>query len=322
MRSRGRLLVWVRRRGTDAWLHGARPVRKLAPVESIGRGAHESGALARKRRPRTIGRMSFIALTVAGSDPSGGAGLQADLKTFQRHGVYGCAVVSLITVQNTRGVQRVVPIDPELVGAQLDAVMEDFAVHAWKTGALGTREIVEAVAERASRARAAALVVDPVMISKHGAPLIDADARLALVHKLLPHCALVTPNLHEAEALSGRPVVSLADAREAARAIAGLGPRAVLVKGGHLEGAPTDVLWADGILHELPGVRIETRHTHGTGCTLSAAITARLARGESMVAACVAAKAWLAEALRTAPGLGAGVGPVNHDVDPAAFPAS
>lgn len=265
--------------------------------------------------------MHPVALTVAGSDPSGGAGLQADLKTFQRHGVYGCAVVSLITVQNTRGVTRVVPLDPVLVGEQLDAVFDDLPPRAWKTGALGTRDIVEAVAARAARLSSsdARLVIDPVMISKHGAPLIDEPARLELVRSLLPHCALVTPNLHEASAMSGRTVETLADVREAARAIAALGARAVLVKGGHLEGAPVDVLYENGIFHELAGARIETRHTHGTGCTLSAAITARLARGEPLRAACTAAKAWLAEALRTAPGLGSGVGPVNHDVDPARF---
>ena len=171
-------------------------------------------------------------LAFSASDPTGGAGLQADLKTFARHGVYGCAVVSLITVQNTRGVSRVVPLDAELVGAQLDAVLEDVPPQAWKTGALGTRDIVEAVAIRAARLRStgsAQLVIDPVMISKHGASLIDEPARVALVRLLLPHCALVTPNLHEAAALSGRVVESLADAREAARAIAALGPQAVLV---------------------------------------------------------------------------------------------
>ena len=232
--------------------------------------------------------------------------------------MYGCAVVSLITVQNTRGVTRVVPLDAELVGAQLDAVLEDVPPRAWKTGALGTVAIVEAVAARAARLADSgpALVVDPVMISKHGASLIDEPARLALVRALLPHCALVTPNLHEAAALSGRRVETLAEARDAARAIAALGPRAVLVKGGHLDGEPVDVLFAEGVLHELRGARVDTRHTHGTGCTLSAAITARLALGRPLLEACAGAKGWLAEALRTAPGLGAGVGPVNHDVDP------
>ncbi len=258
--------------------------------------------------------MIDVALTVAGSDPSGGAGLQADLKTFHQHGVYGCAVVTLITAQNTRGVTRVVPLEAALVGEQLDAVLEDVPPRAWKTGALGSRAVVEAVAARAVAlaARGVPLVVDPVMISKHGAPLIDDAARLALVRALLPHCALVTPNVHEAEALGGLPVRTPEDARRAAAAIAALGPRAVLVKGGHLEGAPTDFLYVGGAVHALHGERVETRHTHGTGCTLSAAITARLARGESLRDACAGAKRWLHDALVTAPGIGSGFGPVNH----------
>jgi hydroxymethylpyrimidine/phosphomethylpyrimidine kinase len=258
--------------------------------------------------------MTDVALTVAGSDPSGGAGLQADLKTFHQHGVYGAAVVTLVTVQNTRGVARVVPLEAALVGEQLDAVLDDVPPRAWKTGALGSRAVVEAVAARAARyaSHGVPLVVDPVMISKHGAPLIDGDARDALVRALLPHCALVTPNVHEAEALAGFPVRSLEDARRAAEAIASLGPRAVLVKGGHLEGAPTDLLFAEGRADALAGERIDTPHTHGTGCTLSAAITARLALGATLIEACAGAKRWLADALRTAPGVGSGIGPVNH----------
>jgi hydroxymethylpyrimidine/phosphomethylpyrimidine kinase len=258
--------------------------------------------------------MIDVALTVAGSDPSGGAGLQADLKTFHQHGVYGAAVVTLVTVQNTRGVARVVPLDAALVGEQLDAVLDDVPPRAWKTGALGSRAVVEAVAERAARfaRRGVPLVVDPVMISKHGAPLIDDDARGALVRALLPHCALVTPNVHEAEALAGFAVRTLADAGRAAEAIAAKGPRAVLVKGGHLEGAPTDLLFDGHSLHALPGERIDTPHTHGTGCTLSAAITARLAQGATLRDACAGAKQWLGDALRTAPGVGGGIGPVNH----------
>jgi hydroxymethylpyrimidine/phosphomethylpyrimidine kinase len=258
--------------------------------------------------------MIDVALTVAGSDPSGGAGLQADLKTFHQHGVYGAAVVTLVTVQNTRGVARVVPLEAALVGEQLDAVLDDVSPRAWKTGALGSRAVVEAVAARAAAfaGRGVPLVVDPVMISKHGAPLIDDDARDALVRALLPHCALVTPNVHEAEALAGFAVRTLADARRAAETIAAKGPRAVLVKGGHLEGAPTDLLFDGHSEHALPGERIDTPHTHGTGCTLSAAITARLAKGETLRDACAGAKQWLAEALRTAPGVGGGIGPVNH----------
>jgi hydroxymethylpyrimidine/phosphomethylpyrimidine kinase len=252
-----------------------------------------------------------IALTIAGSDPSGGAGMQADLKTFHQHGVYGAGVVTLLTVQNTRGVYRVQALAPDLVAEQLAAVLDDVPPHAAKTGALGSAAVVEAVAERLART-GFPLVVDPVMVSKHGAPLMDEDAQRALVERLLPRATLLTPNAPEAAALWGREVRTLAQAREAARAIAALGPRAVLVKGGHLEGDPVDVLFAEGNLLEIPSERVQTTQTHGTGCTYSAAITARLAGGESVAEAVRAAKRWLTEALRTAPGIGAGIGPVNH----------
>jgi hydroxymethylpyrimidine/phosphomethylpyrimidine kinase len=252
-----------------------------------------------------------IALTIAGSDPSGGAGMQADLKTFHQHGVYGAGVVTLLTVQNTRGVYRVQALAPDLVAEQLAAVLDDVPPHAAKTGALGSAAVVEAVAERLART-GFPLVVDPVMVSKHGAPLMDEDAQRALVERLLPRATLLTPNAPEAAALWGREVRTLAQAREAARAIAALGPRAVLVKGGHLEGDPVDVLFAEGTLLEIPSERVQTTQTHGTGCTYSAAITARLAKGESVAEAVRAAKRWLTEALRTAPGVGGGIGPVNH----------
>lgn len=258
--------------------------------------------------------MTAIALTIAGSDPSGGAGIQADLKTFHRHGVYGTSVLTLVTAQNTTRVSRVEVLAADLVVAQLDAVLEDVPPRAAKTGALGSARVVRAIAERA-RAFAFPLVVDPVMISKHGAALIDAPARDVLARELVPSAALVTPNAHEAAALSGRPVRTIAEARDAARAIADRGARAVLVKGGHVgEGGAraTDVLFAGGVLHEIDGPRIATRHTHGTGCTYSAAITAHLARGLPLADAVHRAKEWLTEALRTAPGIGGGAGPVNH----------
>lgn len=256
--------------------------------------------------------MTPTALTLAGSDPSGGAGLQADLKTFHQHGVYGMAVVTLVTVQNTRRVSRVDVLSPELVAEQLAAVRDDLPPAAVKTGALGSAAVIEAVA-RGLSGLAAPLVVDPVMISKHGHPLLAADARRALVERLLPLATLLTPNAHEAAALTGLPVESVAQAEAAAQALAALGPRAVLVKGGHLS-APeaVDVLWADGRAVHLASPRVETPHTHGTGCTLSAAIAARLARGEALEGAVRGAKAWLTRALATAPGLGAGLGPVNH----------
>lgn len=253
-----------------------------------------------------------VALTIAGSDPSGGAGIQADLKTFHQHGVYGMAALTLLTVQSTRGVQRVETCAPDLVAAQIRAVLEDIPPGAAKTGALGSAELVRAVAAEA-RSFAFPLVVDPVMISKHGAPLLDDGARDALARELVPLATLLTPNAHEAAALTGREVRTLSEARDAARALLERGARAVLVKGGHIEGPPVDVLATrDGDLVEIEGERIDTPHTHGTGCTYSAAIAAQLARGLALEAAVRASKTWLTEALRSAPGLGGGVGPVNH----------
>jgi len=257
-----------------------------------------------------------VALTVAGSDPSGGAGLQADLKTFFRFGVYGEAVVTLLTVQNTTDVFEIRVLDGEFVGAQLDAVLRDIPPGAVKTGALGSAEIVEAVAAR----ELPNLVVDPVMISKHGAPLIAEEARRALIEKLIPKATLVTPNGPEAFELTGAE-----DPREAARRLVEMGARAALVKGGHLsfvspsasqgsqlEGDAVDTLLVDGEFHEFRAARIATPHTHGTGCATAAAITALLARGVPMVTAVERAKRWITEAIRTNPGFGAGQGPVNH----------
>jgi hydroxymethylpyrimidine/phosphomethylpyrimidine kinase len=255
-----------------------------------------------------------IALTIAGSDPSGGAGIQADLKTFHQLRVFGTAAITLITVQNTRRVSRVDVLDPALVAAQIDAVLEDLAPRAVKTGALGNAAVIEAVA---SRALACPLVVDPVMISKHGAPLMDAAARTVVRDLLLPKATLVTPNLHEAAELSGLAVENSRRMKEAARRIAGFGVASVLIKGGHLEGEEyrnqtVDVLYHEGTFTEFPATRIDTVHTHGTGCTYSAAITAYLARGMTVFDAVSAAKRFIAEAIRTNPGLGSGSGPVNH----------
>ncbi|MFN7924047.1 MAG: bifunctional hydroxymethylpyrimidine kinase/phosphomethylpyrimidine kinase [Bryobacteraceae bacterium] len=252
-----------------------------------------------------------VALTIAGSDPSGGAGIQADLKTFHRFGVFGEAVVTLLTVQNTVRVSRVECMEPALVAEQIRAVIEDIPPGAAKTGALGNAAIIEAVAE-AARAFAFPLVVDPVMLSKHGAPLIAADAVDTLRRKLLPHAALVTPNIPEAAALAGCEIEGLDSMRQAALRIRDLGVRAVLVKGGHGVGPATDVLF-DGVEWlELPAARIETAHTHGTGCTYSAAITAGLAQGRALAEAVRRAKAFITAAIASNPGLGHGSGPVNH----------
>jgi hydroxymethylpyrimidine/phosphomethylpyrimidine kinase len=252
-----------------------------------------------------------VALTIAGSDPSGGAGIQADLKTFHQFGVYGEAVITLLTVQNTVSVDRVEPMTPDLVLQQIRAVLADIPPQAAKTGALGTREIVEAVAELAAEFTFP-LVVDPVMISKHGAPLIAQDARQAIATRLLPRAALITPNLAEAEALVGSEVRDIDAMHAAARKLCEMGARAALVKGGHLDGEAVDVLYFAGEWSLFRGPRIETRHTHGTGCTYSAAITAELARGVHLREAVAVAKAFITNAIRSNPGLGRGNGPVNH----------
>lgn len=253
-----------------------------------------------------------VALTIAGSDPSGGAGLQADLKTFHQHQVYGASVVTLITVQNTQRVSRVEVLGAGLVAAQLEAVLEDLPIAAAKTGALGSAAIVRAVAAAAEGFRFP-LVVDPVMISKHGAPLMDAEAREAFP-ALLRVATLLTPNAHEAEALTGQSVADLDRAEDAARALLDLGARAVLLKGGHVNegGDAVDILATPDAVQRFASPRIATPHTHGTGCTFSAAIAARLALGDDLSGAVEGAKRWLTEALRTAPGVGRGIGPVNH----------
>jgi hydroxymethylpyrimidine/phosphomethylpyrimidine kinase len=258
--------------------------------------------------------MPPVALTIAGSDPSGGAGLQADLKTFHQFGVYGEAVVTLLTVQNTVRVSRVEVMPPALVLEQIEAVLEDIPPNAAKTGALGSAEVVEAVA-RAAEAFRFPLVVDPVMVSKHGLPLLPESAVRALRQYLLPRAALLTPNLPEAEALTGIAIRGLEDMRAAARRLREMGARAVLIKGGHLEGEPTDLLFDGAEWREFPAPRIDTRHTHGAGCTYSAAITAGLARGLTMGAAVARAKLFIHAAIQTSPGLGRGSGPLNHHAE-------
>ncbi|HEY2016848.1 MAG TPA: bifunctional hydroxymethylpyrimidine kinase/phosphomethylpyrimidine kinase [Bryobacteraceae bacterium] len=252
-----------------------------------------------------------IALTIAGSDPSGGAGVQADLKTFHQFGVYGEAVITLLTVQNSVRVSRVEVMPAALVLEQLAAVLEDIPPDAAKTGALGSVEVVRAVARAAADFRFP-LVVDPVMISKHGSPLLPEEATRVIREELLPRAALVTPNVPEAEALSGITIGTLDDMRRAASRILEMGARAVLIKGGHLEGDAIDTLFDGREWHQFPAPRIETRHTHGTGCTYSAGITAGLACGIRPADAVARAKRFIHEAIETNPGLGQGCGPVNH----------
>jgi hydroxymethylpyrimidine/phosphomethylpyrimidine kinase len=245
--------------------------------------------------------------------------LQADLKTFHQLGVYGMSVVTLLTVQNTRGVDAVFPVEANIVLRQLDAVLEDIPPHAAKTGALGTAAVVERLAERAAR-WTFPLVIDPVLAGTHGAHLL-ADAGLAaLLTHLLPHATLVTPNLAEASALAGIAVQDVASMERAARIIANFGPRAVLVKGGHLEDEAIDVLCvredATERVELFRAPRIPTRHTHGTGCVLSAAIVAELAKGYAPREAIERAKTFVTRALESAPGLGEGHGPLNLHAKP------
>jgi hydroxymethylpyrimidine/phosphomethylpyrimidine kinase len=252
-----------------------------------------------------------VALTIAGSDPSGGAGIQADLKTFHQRGVYGTSVLTLLTVQNTRQVSAVEVLSPQIVEAQLLAVLEDIPPAAAKTGALGNYEIVSLIAEKARSFRFP-LVVDPVMISKHGQPLMTAEARAAMVELLLPHAFLITPNLHEAGELARMTVHDLATMEEAAARIASQGATAVLVKGGHLEEDAVDVLYRAGKFAHFRSPRIHTPHTHGTGCTYSACIAAELAKGRDLMDAVDTAKKYITRAIETNPGLGNGAGPINH----------
>jgi hydroxymethylpyrimidine/phosphomethylpyrimidine kinase len=259
-------------------------------------------------------QMLPAALTIAGSDPSGGAGVQADLKTFHQFGVYGESAVTLITVQNSVRFSRVEILSAGLVREQVDAVLEDIPPKAAKTGALGSAEIVEAVAEMATNFTFP-LVVDPVMIGKQGRRLLSEDAVRSLRKQLIPRATVVTPNLPEAEALTGIRVAAPSDMRRIAVRLYEMGARAALVKGGHAAGEPVDVLFDGAAFHEFTSPRFETRHTHGTGCTHSAALAACLALGMPLVEAAARAKRFVYEAIRANPGLGAGCGPVNHQVE-------
>jgi hydroxymethylpyrimidine/phosphomethylpyrimidine kinase len=254
-----------------------------------------------------------VALTIAGSDPSGGAGIQADLKTFHQFGVYGEAVITLLTAQNTRCGGRVEVLPAGLVMEQLQAVLEDIPPAATKPGALGSAEIVGALV-RAVDTFHFPLVVDPVLTGKRGQVLLDSSAVTALRDDLMPRAALITPNVPEAETLAGLAIRGPEEMRRAAEILRGMGARAVLIKGGHLEANAKmlDVLLDGGEWHEFPAPRLETRHTHGTGCTYSAAITAGLACGRTLPSAVARAKQYLHEAIRTAPALGSGCGPLNH----------
>jgi hydroxymethylpyrimidine/phosphomethylpyrimidine kinase len=254
-----------------------------------------------------------VALTIAGSDSSGGAGIQADLKTFHAFGVFGTSAITAITVQNTRGVTGVHAVPGDIVRGQIHAVASDFDVRSCKTGMLATRELVELVASSIQEARLPNYVLDPVMVATSGDRLLDSDAEQAIVSALLPLCTVVTPNLDEATILAGFAVELESDMRAAAEALVARGARAALIKGGHLrDDEIVDVLYDGRAFHEFRKSKVATSSTHGTGCTLSAAIAAGLAHGRTLVDSVTAALDFVDAAIRTAPGLGHGHGPLNH----------
>ena len=253
------------------------------------------------------------ALTIAGSDSGGGAGIQADLKTFAAHGVFGTSAITAVTAQNTVGVTVVKALPADLVTAQIEAVVSDIGTHAVKTGMLANAAIVEAVAAAIASLDLPYVVVDPVMFAKSGDALLEPEAVAALRTELLPRAFVVTPNVPEAEALADMTIPTVKEARRAARRIRELGPQAVVIKGGHLDGDDiVDVFWDGRKLVELRGPRVQSASTHGTGCTFASAIAANLALGVPLVTAVEAAKAYVAGAIRNAPKLGRGHGPLHH----------
>jgi hydroxymethylpyrimidine/phosphomethylpyrimidine kinase len=264
------------------------------------------------------------ALTIAGSDPGAGAGIQADLKTFAAFGVYGASAITAITVQNTLGVDAVAPLTADLVTAQIEAVTGDLSIDATKIGMLATAAIVEAVVAAIAELELPLVVVDPVLVSTNGERLLDADGVQAVIKELLPLARVVTPNLPEAEALSGRRITSPEEARDAARTIQEMGPAAVIITGGHtieqgsglrVEESGTEVidLLFDGhAFHEFRAPRIDSRHTHGTGCTFASAVAAGLALGHDLSDAVRRAQQYVGGAIAHAPAIGHGRGPLNH----------
>jgi hydroxymethylpyrimidine/phosphomethylpyrimidine kinase len=254
-----------------------------------------------------------VALTVAGSDSGAGAGIQADLKTFAAHGVYGTSAITAITAQNTQGVVSTAPLGSEVVTAQIEAVASDFDLRAAKTGMLGTAAVVEAVAAAIQACEIPLVVVDPVLVSTSGKRLLDADGFTTLRKELVPLAAAVTPNIPEAEALTGLTIRTAADVREAARALKAMGPGTVIVTGGHAPGDTIVDLFFDGVdFVEFPTKRVHAPHTHGTGCTFSAALTAHLALGRSLREAIPLAQTYVAAAVLHGLTLGRGRGPMNH----------
>jgi len=250
-------------------------------------------------------------LIIAGSDSGGGAGIQADLKTISALGAFGMTAITALTAQNTTGVYGVVEMSPEFVVHQIEVCLSDIGCDVVKTGMLSSAALIEVVATNIREHRLGPLVVDPVMIAKSGAPLLKPDAIDALKTKLLPFATIITPNLHEAGALTGREIQTLVQMKEAARAIHGMGPRNVVVKGGHLAGVATDVLFDGSEVTEFHAERVETKNTHGTGCIFASAIAACLAQGLSAPRSVATAKEFVTAAIRGGLAIGKGYGPAN-----------
>lgn len=252
------------------------------------------------------------ALTIAGSDSGAGAGIQADLKTFAALGVYGTSAITAITAQNTLGVTQIFALTPKLVAAQIDAVIDDIGAHALKTGMLANAPIIEIIARKIDEHRLKNLVVDPVMVATSGDLLIEKDAVTALRSRLIPLAAVATPNIPEAEQLTGRELRTSRDIEEAARRIVAMGAKTVVIKGGHRRGPAVDLFFDGKRLRALSAARIRTKNTHGTGCTFSAAIAAYLAKGEAVGSAIALAKKYITEAILKGFAVGGGHSPVHH----------
>jgi hydroxymethylpyrimidine/phosphomethylpyrimidine kinase len=253
-----------------------------------------------------------MALTIAGSDSGGGAGIQADLKTFAALGVYGASVITAVTAQNTQRVSKILELPPAMVAAQIDAVAQDLTIHAFKTGMIANAEIIEIVAAKTGEHRLKNLVVDPVMVAKSGALLLRKSAVQALRARLVPLATVVTPNIPEAEALAGLRLKNEKTIREAAQRILDMGAQSVVIKGGHRRGPAVDIFYDGNKFLPLKVPRIKTRHTHGTGCTFSAAITAYLAQGFELETAVVLSKRYITQAIKKAFPIGSGHSPVHH----------
>lgn len=251
-------------------------------------------------------------LTIAGSDSGGGAGIQADLKTFSAHGVFGMSVITAVTAQNTLGVLAVQEVEPEIIAKQMEAIFEDMGADSVKIGMVSNTKAIKTIAAGLTKYEVKNVVLDPVMISKSGHHLLQPEAQEALIQELVPKATVITPNLHEAQALTGMKITSVAEMEDAALALYELGPQNVLVKGGHLKNEAVDVLFDGKKMYYYESPRIESKHTHGTGCTLSAAIASNLALGYSLQEAVARAKEYITVAIKHGLAIGKGVGPTHH----------